>query len=208
MLRPEIAIYLYPHEGALNCVLLRIENIGSGPAYQVRLNTDRPFQTEDGIDLREVGVFRKGLNFLAPKQRVEHFLVNIIGKFEKLIESPLRISAEYKDGLGTQHKQEFVLDFGELQDLSRLGTPPLYEIATSTKKIQDDLGKLATGFNKLQVLTEPLSAYQHRREAQSLSWRLERLTKEQLDEVQQMIVEKEKAREPSPEVDKSGHDAV
>jgi hypothetical protein len=191
MLRPELAVYLSPDEGAPLFMLLRIENIGSGPAYQLRFSTDRPFQTEDEVDLRELGIFRKGLSFLAPKQRIEHFLVSTIGKFNQLAKDPLKISVEYSDVLGEHHKQDFVLDFGEFAYISRLGTPPLYEIASAIKKIQSDINHVATGFSKPHVLTESFSAHQQSLKAYSLWRRLERLTPEQLEEVQKSITEKE-----------------
>jgi hypothetical protein len=193
MLQPELAVYLCSAEGAPLFLLLRIENIGSGPAYRLRFSTDRPFQAENGVDLRELGIFRKGLNFLAPKQRIEHFLVSVIGKLDQLIKVPLKISIEYRDVLGKNHTRDFVLDFGEFENISTLGTPPLHEIASAAKKIQEYLHHLVTGTSKLQVLTESLSAHQHHLNAQSLARRLERLAPEQLEEIKQSIADKEKA---------------
>lgn len=193
LLQPELAVYLSSAEGSPLFLLLRIENIGSGPAYRLRFSTDRPFQTENGMDLRELGIFRKGLSFLAPKQRIEHFLISAIGKFEQLIKVPLKVAVEYRDVLGKNHTRDFVLDFGEFENITTLGTPPLHEIATAAKKIQTDIHQLATGSSKLQVLTESLSAHQHRLNAQSLARRLERLAPEQLEDIKQAIADKERA---------------
>ncbi len=206
MFRPELAIYLFPAEGAPFCLLLRIENIGSGPAFHLRFSTDRPFQTQAGVDLRELGIFRRGLKFIAPKQRIEHFLVSIVGKLADLAKNPLKISVEYKDVLDEHHKQDFVLDFGEFENLSWLGTPPLYEIAAAAKKLQTDVNHLATGFSKLQVLTESLSAHRHHLEAQSLARQLERLTPGQLEEVKRAIAEMEKGNASDSEDSKGSED--
>jgi len=192
MLQPELAVYLCSAEGAPLFLLLRIENIGSGPAYRLRFGTDRPFRTENGMDLRELGIFRKGLSFLAPKQRIEHFL-GVIGKLDQLIKVPLKVSVEYRDVLGKSHTRDFVLDFGEFENITTLGTPPLHEIATAAKKIQENIHHWATGSSKLQVLTESLSAHRHHLNAQSLARRLERLAPEQLEEIKQAIADKEKA---------------
>jgi hypothetical protein len=108
------------------------------------------------------------------------------------VNNPLGISVEFKDVLGKHHRQDFVLDFGEFVHIAYLGTPPLHEIASATKKIQTDINHLATGFSKLQVLTESLSAHRHQLDAQSLARRAERLNSEQLELIKEFIAKIEK----------------
>ena len=194
MLRPELAVYLAPYEGSPLFILLCIENIGSGPAYRLRLGLDSPFKREDGVDIREIGMFSRGLNYLAPRQKIEHFLVSAADKADQLTNIRLKVLTEYEDSLHKSYRREFALDFGEiLQNISRLGTPPLYGIADAAKKIQEDLHRLATDLHKPQVLTKPLADYQHGLKADLLAARLERLTREQLEEIQSLIVEKEQS---------------
>jgi hypothetical protein len=51
--------------------------------------------------LTEVGPFKTGLTYLAPRQRLETFLANAIGnEFEELLKMPLDIEAEYVDETG------------------------------------------------------------------------------------------------------------
>ena len=189
MFQPELAIYLSPLEGHPNFMLLRIENVGTGPAYKIALSSDRPFQMEDNQDLRDLGMFQKGVKYLAPRQRIEHFLVSVTGKLEQLSEQTLTISASYANAKGEIRKHEFVLDFGEMTNLAWIGTPPLHEIARAAKEIQSDFHKIATGFNKIQVLTESVAEYQHRMEAHALWHRLERLPPEQLERIKAAIGE-------------------
>ncbi|HEY0554727.1 MAG TPA: hypothetical protein VGG20_10705 [Thermoanaerobaculia bacterium] len=204
ILQPELAIYLHPLEGSPNFIILRIENVGAGPARKIQLKTDRPFETAHTKDLREVGIFRKGISYLAPRQRIDHFLVSVIGKLEELVKRPLLISASYNDAAGKAHTQEFVLDFGEMENLAWIGKPPLQEIAGSIKQIQGDFGRVATGFNKLHVLTQPLANYNRSIEAQTLAWRLESLSQEQITEIEALVAKKEQERESIPPSDAVG----
>jgi hypothetical protein len=198
MLQPELAIYLHPLEGSPNFIILRIENLGAGPARQIKLATNRPFETAHSIDLRELGIFRKGISYLAPRQRVDHFLVSLIGKLEELVKQPLLIAVSYNDAVGKTHEQEFVLDFGEMENLAWIGMPPLQEIARSVKQLQEDVSKVATGFNKLKVLTEPLANYNRRLEAQTLAWRIEKLSQEQIENIEALVAEREQERASNP----------
>jgi hypothetical protein len=174
-------------EGSPNFILLRVENIGSGPAYKIQLKAGTPFEMANGQDLGELGIFRRGIGYLAPKCYVEHFLISLVGVFEELAKTPLQIQVAYEDSLGKGHQGSFLLDFGEMENLAWIGTPPLNELARSVKEIKDDFHRLSTGFNKLEVLTQPLAEYRHRLSTQSLAWSLEQLTPEQLERVQAVV---------------------
>lgn len=208
MLQPELAIYLHSLEGSLNFIILRIENVGSAAAHKIHLATDRPFETAGKQDLRELGIFKKGVNYLAPKQRIDHFLVNLIGKLEELGKQPLIISASYEDAAGKLRKEEFALDFKEMENLACIGVPPMNEIANSVKKLQEDFGRIATGFNKLQILTEPAADYRHLMDSQSLAWRLEKLSPEQLKEIEALIAEKSRDQQTNSPIATEGQESA
>lgn len=193
-IRPELAIYIKPYEGAMPFVILCIENVGPGPAYEIAFSMDRDF-LDGRRSLREVGPFKTGLRYFAPGRRLEHFLVSVIGKLEELKKEPFTISAEYRDALGRSYQQAFVIDFSELENLSQIGSPPLYEIAKAATALQKDVGHLATGFHKMTILTEPVIDYARRVQSDYLSLRIERLTDEDREELGRLIEEKEKSQE-------------
>src|SRR5690242_11750012 len=59
--RPQVAITTSLHEAHINIVHLVIENIGHGPAYEVRFETNRDFKMSRQRSLREVGIFKSGI---------------------------------------------------------------------------------------------------------------------------------------------------
>ena len=158
---PEIAISLQPHEAHVNLVMLCIENIGTGAARNIQFRTDLSFKPDGERALEEVGFLKKGIDYLGPGQKIEHFLVSVIGKLDELKKTPLEFRVTYTDSvkLKRKHERAFRLDFGEDEGLAKVGKSPLFEIAKATKDIQKDIRHLTTGFHKPIVRTEPLSEY-------------------------------------------------
>ena len=186
---PEIAISLRPHEAYIHCVMLRIENIGTGAARNVEFQTDLSFKPDGERALGDVGFLRNGIDYLGPREKIEHFLVSVIGKLDKLKETPLEIGVTYTDSVGMKQKYEhsFRLDFGEDEGLATVGKSPLFEIAKATKEIQKDLRHVTTGFRKPIIRTEPLSKHHLGRHVNALEGRIDQLPHEIQQEILQEL---------------------
>lgn len=156
---PEIAISLRPHNAYIHCVMLCIENIGTGAARNIQFQTDLSFKPDGESALGEVGFLNKGIDYLGPGQKIEHFLVSVIGKLDELKTTPFEFSVTYTDALKQKQKYEhtFYLDFGEDEGLATIGKTPLYEIAEAVKEIKKDLHNVTTGIRKPVILTESAS---------------------------------------------------
>ena len=121
------------------------------------------FKPDGERALEEVGFLKKGIDYLGHGQKIEHFLVSVIGKLDELKKTPLEFSVTYMDSAKQKDKYEhaFCLDFGEDEGLAAIGKSPLYEIAKATKDIQKDIRHLTTGFHKPIVRTEPTHPTHH-----------------------------------------------
>lgn len=184
---PEIAISLCPHEAYLPCIMLCIENIGTGAARNVQFQTDLSFKPDGDSALEELGFLRDGIDYLGPGQKIEHFLVSVLGKLEDLKKTPLKISVTYTDtdSVKRTYQRDFRLDFGEYEGYSRIGKAPLFEIAEATKDIKTDLHYLTTGIHKPVILTKPLSDHRLVEYATPLISRMVRFP----NEIQQEILQ-------------------
>ena len=182
---PEIAISLRPHEAHIPCVMLCIENIGTGAARKVQFQTDLSFKPDGDSALEELGFLRDGIDYLGPGQKIEHFLVSVLGKLEDLKKVPLEISVTYTDSVRRTYQRDFRLDFGEYEGYSRIGGSPLFEIAEATKDIKTDLHYLTTGIHKPVILTQPLSDHRLVEYATPLISRIVRFS----NEIQQEILQ-------------------
>ena len=182
---PEIAISLCPHEAYLPCIMLCIENIGTGAARGVQFQTDLSFKPDGDRALEELGFLRDGIDYLGPGQKIEHFLVSVLGKLEDLKKTPLEIGVTYTDSVKRTYQRAFHLDFGEYEGYSRIGKSPLFEIAEATKDIKTDLHYLTTGIHKPVILTKPLSDHRLVEYATPLIRRMVRFP----NEIQQEILQ-------------------
>jgi hypothetical protein len=191
--RPELAVYMRPSDVGMSFLVLCIENIGAGAACDIRLSTNFDFRGDHHTPLRQVGPFSRGISYFAPRQRLDHFLTGVIDILDELKTQPLEIIARYKSTSGDEFIQSFVLDFGEFENLTRLGDPPLQAIASGVKKLQEEIQRLATGVSKPVILTESLEDHLARRQSDSLVASLRRLSAEDRQEVTKLV--KEKARQ-------------
>ena len=182
---PEIEISLRLHEAYTHCVILCIENIGTGEARNIQFQTDLSFKPDDERSLDEVGFLRNGINYLGPGKKKEHFLVSVIGKLNDLKNTPLKIGVTYMDSVEKVYERAFHLDFEENQGLATIGRPPLFEIAESTKTMKEELRNFTTGFHKPTILTESASEHRTRQRANALESRIEQLPNEVQEEILQ-----------------------
>lgn len=206
--RPELAIYIRPDEGEMSFVILCIENVGPGPAYDVTFTTNVDFKNGQRSPLRGVGPFRQGLTYFPPHHKIEHFLTSVIGKLDDLKKQPLEIVANYRDTVGGEYTRSFLIDFGELENLSRIGTPPLHDIAKAVKALQQDVNQISTGFRKPRILTEPAHHHDRGLEADYLTLRLRRLSEQDLIEVTNLLEEKEAESRTAHEDPSATEDSV
>ena len=115
---PKIAIYLGRENARTGSDMLCVENIGTGPAYDIWFKTDLSFliygsNDPAGKTLKEVGFLRDGINYLPPGGKRIRSL-SLSHRLNELEETPLNISVTYKDSEKKEHSDYFCLDFGEL----------------------------------------------------------------------------------------------
>ena len=123
---PEIAITLRPHEGYIHCVMLCIENIGTGAARNIQFQTDLSFKPDGERALEDVSFLKNGIDYFGPGQKREHFLVSVIGKLNDLKETPIEIGVTYTDSMKRTYQRAFHLNFGENDGYARVGKPSAF----------------------------------------------------------------------------------
>ena len=112
---PKIAVYLARED--VTHAIFCVENIGTGPAYDVRftgnLSCIKRYKSDNSETLQDVGFLRDGINYLQPRGKWV-CVIDIGNKLNELKETPLRISVTYKDSEKEEYPDCFCLDFGEL----------------------------------------------------------------------------------------------
>ena len=123
---PEIVVFLRPHSSSVQCLMLCIENIGTGTAYNVRFGTGssradsfaQPASDRSDVRLVKKNNFlQKGIGCFGPGQKIEQFLINLIGELPEELKQPLQIFVTYTDSLNRPYENRYTLDFDDFESL-------------------------------------------------------------------------------------------
>ena len=119
--KPEIAIYprlenrdIISNKLSLFHLYLRVENIGVGPARDVKFSIDPSFNPPGDKSLQEVNFLKLGIGYLPPGHQKECLIADqTMEGFSKLMQKQLQIATTYKDSANRKHEASFRLDFRE-----------------------------------------------------------------------------------------------
>lgn len=154
---PSVSVRVEPHDDFLNIAILIVENVGAGPAYDLRLSASPDFEIKPGHKLSGMGLFKHGMRYLAPRQRVTLILSSMIDQTKEIEKADGRfrfsVTATYRDVFGREHKETYPLDFLHFLGLTRVGTPALRSIANDLEKIRTSVAHLESGWRRLKVET-------------------------------------------------------
>ncbi len=104
---------------------LVLSNVGSAPAYDVRVEFDRPVKELGGtVTVSEMRLF-KGLSLLRPGKTIRLFVDTAEQRFRKRTTNPISARVYYRDHGRRKFSEAFRHDFGIYQDwISIVSTPP------------------------------------------------------------------------------------
>ncbi len=109
--KPEILIFLFPDERSAYSINLCIQNIGTGFASDVKFDGDLSFKPAPyyNLALKEIGIFKNGVNYLPPGKKIEIFLFQT-SVIPNLSVKSLNISVSYADPIEKRHEESFFLN--------------------------------------------------------------------------------------------------
>jgi len=148
---PNISVTIEPREEWINFIDMKIMNIGSSPAYDIKFKVEPDFEYFKDKFLSKIKIMQ-GIKYLAPNQKIQFFLTSLTENFEKKIKKPFKIKVAYKNKVGDIFRETFIIDFSQFEGMSQLGEPPLYKIAKSLDSLQKDVGHLSSGFHRLKTI--------------------------------------------------------
>ena len=152
---PRIEIALKSLDFAINIARLHVRNIGLGPAINVKFGP-RVVAGGDAArvlleEFTRTNFFKVGLKYLGPSQELHSGYTQMIHDTEAKVQSVLVFDLEYKGATGKKYKDQITIDMSEQKGAYQLGTPNLYSIAQSLKKIQEEFSHVISGFKKINA---------------------------------------------------------
>jgi len=153
---PKVSVIIQPREERINFIDMVIQNVGLGPAYNIKFEINPDFEYINGKTLSELGFIKNGLPYLAPKQKLQFFLTDMTKNFEEKIKKSFKIKVIYQNGIGKSYEDVYIIDFSQLTGLVHFGDHPLYKIAKEIEEIRKDIHRITTEFHgiRMDMLTE------------------------------------------------------
>lgn len=150
---PNIFVSLHSKEDWVGLIDLVIQNIGLGAAYNLKFELKPDFEYSKGQFLSELNFIKNGVNYLAPSQKIKHFLTSLVGKKE-LEKTKIEFEVKYENSLGKLSQKNYILDFSEFYGRLRVGEPSLKKIADNLEKIQKDIHTIMySSYPRIKVVT-------------------------------------------------------
>jgi len=157
---PKLVAYVKPREEFVNCAHLYIKNVGAGPAFNVSFELSADKNDEGGNilinDFNESRFLETGVDYIGPNQKLHSWYTQFTDNFDKKIKAKLTVKVNYKSSTNRDMSDTYVIDMSQFEGAGNLGTPHLYSIAQSLKKLQEDVNRISTGFKRVKV-----NAYTH-----------------------------------------------
>ena len=149
---PKVWVSICTREESINLKDLVIQNIGMGPAYNIKFEITPDFEYLNGEFLSNLNLFKDGLRYLAPNQKVQFFLTNMLENWKKKITTPFNVGVYYQNSLGRKLEDHYTVDFSLLVGLAHVGEPPLQKIAKNVEEMRRDLGHVSSGFHRIKTI--------------------------------------------------------
>ncbi len=149
--RPFVVIEFRPEPSSV--IFLRISNLGSTMARDVRFEIDPPLVTTRGEDwnVMKLQIFKSGIDSLAPGRVIETFFDSFIGRSES--NDRHKVTVRYNGEGGRKYRETLDLDLGVFRDTKNLITHGLDDIYKEVKNIATSLDDFKASGGGLLVLS-------------------------------------------------------
>jgi len=157
--KPELSVIFQPSKKYINFININIKNIGNSPIYNLKLK-----KVENDFAIPHLGKkpkiselkYLNKINYLRPSQEIEQFFISFHQIEKKPEDIKFSLFFEYTDKFakGKIYKKGFDFDFSQFLDMSQLGDEPSHKISKSLENIDKYLEHFASGFKKLNVITQ------------------------------------------------------
>lgn len=152
---PRIEVFLKPREEWINLVYLCVRNIGLGPAYDIAFRIEKTGNTSGAEalvnDFAQSKFFETGVRYLGPGHDLFSNPTQMTKQFEEKIDAILIVNVTYRNAVGVQIADSYRLDLSEWRGRRQGGIPHLYTISQTLDRMQKDIQRLASGFQRLNV---------------------------------------------------------
>ena len=161
-IKPSIDLYLKSAPAAYQFMDIHVVNGGSGVAENIKFTfTNQCAEAQDVYDhlhekIKNLVILSKGISSLGVgEKRTSHLFsfIDLNRKFEdRMFNCIVQIDIQFQDIEGKNYTSRSHFNFTEYKGLREVGGgEPLYDISSTLKNLQKDIGHFASGFKKLKA---------------------------------------------------------
>lgn len=144
---PNVCAYVQIMSGWYPFNAFVIENIGMGPAKEIKLSVKRDFEI-DNEKVSELSVIKNGINYLAPNQKIIPF--SFFMKRDEPAHSPLELVITFKSSLDESYKNEFQIFMDRNLGITELQKSDYGKMEYEIKELKNSLHLLARAISELK----------------------------------------------------------
>lgn len=149
---PIVLVRIQPREEYINWIDMIIENVGPGAARDVKFSISSNVDDLTGTKVSEMGFVKHGFSNLASGQKFQFILTDMADRPEEKENASFTIDVNYNNSVGRPYHDTYTIDFSELAGLTQLGTPPLHDIASALVRMERDIDRISSGWNRMKVI--------------------------------------------------------
>lgn len=123
-------------------VNLVVENLGNGPAFDVRFHLQGDMPTGDDQKLSESEFLKKGFNYIGPREKIAFLLTYSAGDVAEDAPDPITIRVSYRSHDGSEYVDDCIIDLSEFAGDRRVGSHPMHQVADQLKDIARSLSRM------------------------------------------------------------------
>ncbi len=154
---PRVQVTYRVSETWINFLDISIKNIGLGPAYDITFSIKSQTESKGAAELlqrlSQLASFSRGLTYLGPAQEFSSFWTSLVEGDSSKVDSRFVITCAYRSVTGANYKHDCIVDLSELKGSSRIGDPPLQQIAKYVEQLSKDVSKISKGRLDVDVHT-------------------------------------------------------
>jgi hypothetical protein len=142
---PHVFINVQPVERVRFIKNIVIQNIGPGPAYDLKFKIEPDIVLRTGHNLSEINMMKLGHKYLAPNQRLECLVPHSIEEAKKKEKTLYAMTVTYRNKGKKHYEETFVLDFTEYSGMLYTDADPYKGIIEKLDAIHRDINKVIAG---------------------------------------------------------------
>ena len=110
MIEPKIIVHVQSHPRIPQYIMLIIKNIGGGMAYNLKFNSVPDFCIPEESLNQNYDLFKKGIQHMAPNQKIEYLLTDFSKDAELKRNSTFSIEVTYYDELSKGYFESYLIE--------------------------------------------------------------------------------------------------